>query len=176
MPWTKTDEIFFLVWRWIRKEIAFVLPTSSSQVCHCFEITIEFQSFIQTYPVLLPPPFLSPDGSITGAMLRELLKLSLSVCVSSSVQAEPSNLLTTQEKRERTRRKSTLFAPQMTPAGSHRLLDSAGRLSQPPPPFYFARPPDSDFQTQPYWAFLHGGAQAAAFSRKKSHDNQMWNK
>lgn len=45
---------------------------------------------------------LSPsDGSITGAMLRELLKLSLSGCVSSNVRVEPSNLLTMQEKGER---------------------------------------------------------------------------
>lgn len=104
--------------------MVFVLLTSSSRVC--FEITIEFQSFIEMYPVLLPPPLPSPDGSITGATLRELLKLSLNVCVSSSVRADPSNLLTTQEKREPTRRKSSLFAPQMTPTGSHRLLDSAG--------------------------------------------------
>lgn len=154
--------------------MVFVLLTSSSRVC--FEITIEFQSFIEMYPVVLPPPLPSPDGSITGATLRELLKLSLNVCVSSSVRADPSNLLTTQEKREPTRRKSSLFAPQMTPTGSHRLLDSAGRLSPPPPPIYFSRPPDSDFQTQPYWAFLHGGAQAAAFSTKKVTTTKSWNK
>lgn len=38
-------------------------------------------------------------------------------------------------------------------------------------PFYFSRPPDYDFQTWPYWAFLHGGAQAAVFSRKKSQQS-----
>lgn len=50
---------------------------------------------------LLLPLLRLSDGSITGAMLRELLKLSLSGCVSSNVRLEPSNLLTVQEKRGR---------------------------------------------------------------------------
>lgn len=66
-------------------------------------------SCFHTYPPPTPPPrntfflilslSLSPsDGSITGAMLRELLQPSLSGCVSSNVRVELSNLLTMQEK------------------------------------------------------------------------------
>lgn len=51
------------------------------------------------------------DGSITGAMLRELLQPSLSGCVSSNVRAELSNLLTMQEKRKERRRKKSFWSP-----------------------------------------------------------------
>lgn len=54
-------------------------------------------------------------------------------------------------------------SPQMMPAGSHRALNFAGWFSL----FSALWPPDSDLQTEPYWAFLHGRAQAAALSRKK---------
>lgn len=54
------------------------------------------------------------DGSITGAMLRELLQPSLSGGVSSNVGAELSNLLTMQEKRKETRRKKSFWSPNDT--------------------------------------------------------------
>lgn len=114
---------------------------------------------------LLLPLLRLSDGSITGAMLRELLKLSLSGCVSSNVRLEPSNLLTVQEKRGREEKVSPPPLPlptQMMPTGSHRALNFAGR---PPPPhpiptpsFSVSWPPDSDLQTEPYWSFLLGGA------------------
>lgn len=87
---------------------------------------------------LLPLLRLS-DGSITGAMLRELLKLSLSGCVSSNVRLEPSNLLTVQEKRGREEKVSPPPLPlptQMMPTGSHRALNFAGR-APPPHPLVF---------------------------------------
>lgn len=127
-------------------------------------------SCLQTYLALLSlplaPPHPPPDGSITGATLRELLKLSLSVCVSSSVQVEPSNLLTTQEKREWTRRESSL---QMTPAGSHRLLDSAGRLS---PSFISRGPWTPIFRRSHIGPFCMVGPKQLC-SAEKSHNNQI---
>ncbi len=69
-----------------------------------------FPAFAPTSSCLPCSPFLSgalflilslSDGSITGAMLRELLQPSLSGCVSSNVGVELSNLLTMQEKRKR---------------------------------------------------------------------------
>lgn len=73
---------------------------------------------------------LSPsDGSITGAMLRELLQPSLSGCVSSNVRVELSNLLTMQEKGKKENEEKNLSGPQMMPAGSHRALNFAGCFS-----------------------------------------------
>lgn len=60
-----------------------------------------FLLLVPSLPALLLPPLCLSDGSITGAMLRELLKLSLSGCVSSNVGLQPPNLLAVQEKRER---------------------------------------------------------------------------
>ena len=70
------------------------------------------------------------DGSITGAMLRELLQPSLSGCVSSNVRVEPCNLLTVQEKGTREAGGGGILSgPQMMPAGSHRALNFAGWFS-----------------------------------------------
>lgn len=88
---------------------------TDSQNCDSPEITIEFHSFLLShqppslFPVFPPSPaspvvsfsFSLSDGSITGAMLRELLQPSLSGCVSSNVRVELSNLLTMQEKGKR---------------------------------------------------------------------------
>lgn len=81
-------------------------------------------SCFHTYPPPTPPPprntfflilslSLSPsDGSITGAMLRELLQPSLSGCVSSNVRVELSNLLTMQEKgKKENEEKKSLWSP-----------------------------------------------------------------
>lgn len=99
-------------------------------------------SCFHTYLLLLclTPPYntfflilflsLSPsDGSITGAMLRELLQPSLSGCVSSNVRVELSNLLTMQEKGKKENEEKNLSGPQMMPAGSHRALNFAGCFS-----------------------------------------------
>lgn len=138
---------------------------------------LKFQlSFSHSSRGALPPPLPSPDGSITGAMLRELLKLSLSVCVSSSVRVEPSNLLTTQEKREPTSRKSILFAPQMTPAGSHRLLDSAGRLSPPPPQFISRGPRTLIFRRSHIGLFCMVGPKQLPSAQKKVTTTKSGNK
>lgn len=51
------------------------------------------------------------DGSITGAMLRELLQPSLSGCVSSNVRVELSNMLTKQERGKREGGKKSLWSP-----------------------------------------------------------------
>lgn len=155
------------------KEIVFVLLTSSSQVCHRFEITIEFQSFIQTYPVLLPPPLPSPDGSITGAMLRELLKLSLSVCVSSSVQAEPSNLLTTQEKkRANEEEKHSLLSP-----NDARWEPSSARFCWAalltPTPVLFLAAPGLRFSDTAILGLSAWWGPSSCLQQKKSRGNQI---
>lgn len=112
-----------------------------------------------------PSPFLS-DGSITGAMLRELLQPSLSGCVSSNVGVEPCNLLTMQEKGKERRggkKKKSLRSP-----NDARREPSCAKFRRVVLPcFSVSWPPDSDLQTEPYWAFLHGGVQAAVFSRKQ---------
>lgn len=98
---------------------------------------------------LLLPLLRLSDGSITGAMLRELLKLSLSGCVSSNVRLEPSNLLTVQEKRGREEKVSPPPLPlptQMMPTGSHRALNFAGRPPHPtpsPPPRFLSHGPQT---------------------------------
>lgn len=75
-------------------------PPAALRLATALKLQLSFSHSSKHYPVPRPPSLPSSDGSITGAMLRELLKLSLSVCVSSNVQAEPSNLLTTQEKKK----------------------------------------------------------------------------
>lgn len=69
---------------------------TGSWKCDSSEITIEFPAFSPTSFSSTPrlsvfklrfSPLCLSDGSITGAMLRELLKLSLSGCVSSNVSA-----------------------------------------------------------------------------------------
>lgn len=143
------------------------------------EITTAFDSFPPSHsavsfpcsPSLPGPLFLilsCTDGSITGATLRELLQPSLSGCVSSNVRALLSNLLTMQEKGERMMGGKKISSPQMMPAGSHRALNFAGWFSL----FSALWPPDSDLQTEPYWAFLHGRAQAAALSRKEKKEKR----
>lgn len=97
---------------------------TGSENCDNPEITIEFHSFLLPHlPPPTPPPrntfflilslSLSPsDGSITGAMLRELLQPSLSGCVSSNVRVELSNLLTMQEKgKKENEEKKSLWSP-----------------------------------------------------------------
>lgn len=79
-----------------------------------FTLSPRFHTYLPSpFPLVLPTSLsdalflilsLSPslsDGSITGAMLRELLQPSLSGCVSSNVRVEPCNLLTMQEKGKR---------------------------------------------------------------------------
>lgn len=56
------------------------------------------------------------------------------------------------------------------PTGSHREQNSAGVSS----PNWAAWPPASDSAQQPYWAFLHGGVRAAAFSRKINKQTHQW--
>lgn len=60
---------------------------------------------------VLPFSLLLSDGSITGAMLRELLQPSLSGCVSSNVRVELSNLLTMQERERENEEKNPLWSP-----------------------------------------------------------------
>lgn len=115
-----------------------------------------FFLLVHSLQALLLPRLCLSDGSITGAMLRELLKLSLSGCVSSNVGLQPPNLLTVQEKRERRRKrmggrkKSRRLVPpsptHMTPTGSHRALNFAGRpLFAPlsPPPRFLSHGPQT---------------------------------
>lgn len=158
------------------------VKTGSGRKCDSSEITIEFPAssplllllflllLVPSLQALLLAPLCLSDGSITGAMLRELLKLSLSGCVSSNVGPEPPNLLTVQEKRAREEGREEKVSPpllpslptQMTPTGSHRALNFASRPPHRPtqstPSFSVSWPPDSDLQTEPYWSFLLGGA------------------
>lgn len=107
------------------------VKTGSGRKCDSSEITIEFPAFSPLFlplfllkpslQALLLPPLCLSDGSITGAMLRELLKLSLSGCVSSIVGLEPPNLLTVQEKRSERE-------------GGREGGEKSLRLSSPPPP------------------------------------------
>lgn len=152
---------------------------SSTQNSSSPEITIEFHSSpaftLSSLPCtsLSPSPSLSvsltlllslSDGSITGAMLRELLQPSLSGCVSSNVRVELSNLLTMQEKGKGEGRGKISPVPKWCPLGAIVSLISPGGS---PCFFFFLVALDSDLPTEPYWGFLHGGSQAAVFSRKK---------
>lgn len=79
-------------------------------------------------------------------------------------------------KRERTRRKSSLFTPQMTPAGSHRLLDSAGRLSPPHPRFISRGPRTPIFRHSHIGLFCMVGPKQLPSAEKKVTTTKLWNK
>lgn len=104
---------------------------------HTFRLLLSLFSHSLSLFSLLSLCLSLSDGSITGAMLRELLKLSLSGCVSSNLRVEPSNLLTMQEKGKREGGEKSLTGPQMMPAGSHRALNFAGWFS---PVFFLVAP------------------------------------
>lgn len=115
---------------------------TGSWKCDSSEITIEFPAFSPTsfsstprlsvFKLRFLPPLCLSDGSITGAMLRELLKLSLSGCVSSNVSAwafQPAHRAGKRKERRRWGGGAVSPVPQMMPAGSHRTLNFAGWFS-----------------------------------------------
>lgn len=149
-------------------------PPAALRLATALKLQLSFSHSSKRYPVPRPPSLPSSDGSITGAMLRELLKLSLSVCVSSNVQAEPSNLLTTQEKKKANEEeKQSLRSP-----NDARWEPSSARFCwaafPTPAPVLFLAAPGLRFSDaailglSAWW-----GASSCLQQKKKSHDNQI---